>query len=150
MVTEFRKIFLDTAPLIYFLDEDVYFGKMTQDILFYFLQNNLDMITSTITCTEYLTYPYRTGNVEKINAFFDFLGDCEIPMHSISVEVAKKAAEIRGRYPHFKTMDCLQLAVACIYSCDMFLTNDNQLRQFKEVRCITVEELKKPFRELDL
>jgi predicted nucleic acid-binding protein len=75
--------------------------------------------------------------------FFEFLGDCEIPMHPISVEVAKKAAEIRGQYPHFKTMDCLQLAVACIYACDMFLTNDNQLRQFKEVRCITVEELKK-------
>jgi predicted nucleic acid-binding protein len=143
MVTEFRKIFLDTTPLIYFLDEDVHFGKMTQDILVYFLQNDLDMITSTITCTEYLTYPYRTGNVEKINAFFEFLGDCEIPMHPISVEVAKKAAEIRGQYPHFKTMDCLQLAVACIYGCDMFLTNDNQLRQFKEVRCITVEELKK-------
>jgi predicted nucleic acid-binding protein len=71
-VTEFRKIFLDTTPLIYFLDEDVHFGKMTQDILVYFLQNDLDMITSTITCTEYLTHPYRTGNVEKINVFLNF------------------------------------------------------------------------------
>jgi hypothetical protein len=34
MVTGCKKIFLDTAPLIYFLDEDVHFGKMTQDILF--------------------------------------------------------------------------------------------------------------------
>jgi predicted nucleic acid-binding protein len=139
-VTEFKKIFLDTTPLIYFLDDDVNFGKLTQNILSQFLQSDADMVTSTITCTEYLTYPYRTGNTEKINAFFEFLTDCEIHIQPISVDIAKKAAEIRGRYPHFKTMDCLQLATACIYGCDLFLTNDYQLRQFVEIKCVTVEE----------
>jgi predicted nucleic acid-binding protein len=145
-VIGFNKIFLDTTPLIYFLDEDVNFGKLTQNILSRFLQNDIDMITSTITCTEYLTYPYRTGNTEKINAFFEFLSDCEIPTYSINIDIAKKAAEIRGRYLNFKTMDCLQLATACIYGCDFFLTNDNQLRQFEEIQCVTVEEIGK---ELD-
>lgn len=28
-----------------------------------------------------------------------------------------------------------------ISKCDLFLTNDKQLRQFKEVKCITVDEL---------
>ncbi len=37
-------------------------------------------------------------------------------------------------------MDALQLAAACVLGCDLFLTNDKQLRQFKELRCITVEE----------
>ena len=37
-------------------------------------------------------------------------------------------------------MDALQLATACITGCDLFLTNDKQLRQFEEIRCITVEE----------
>jgi predicted nucleic acid-binding protein len=141
MVTGFKKVFLDTTPLIYFLDEDVNFGKMTQDILSEFLQGEVDMITSAITCTEYLTYPYKTGNIDKINAFFEFLNDCEIPAYSIDIEVARKAAEIRGRYSDFKTMDCLQLATACVYGCDLFLTNDNQLRQFEEIRCITVKEM---------
>lgn len=140
-MTGYKKIFLDTTPLIYFLDEDANFGKMTQDILSRFLQSDVDMVTSAITCTEYLTHPYRTGNTEKINAFFEFLTDCEIPIYPISVGIAKKAAEIRGRYSYFKTMDCLQLATACIYECDLFLTNDNQLRQFQEIRCATVEEI---------
>jgi predicted nucleic acid-binding protein len=141
-VTEFKKIFLDTTPLIYFLDDDENFGAITKDILSQFLKNDVDMITSTITCTEYLTYPYRTGNQEKIDAFFEFLEDCEIPTYPINVAVAKKAAEIRGRYSHFKTMDCLQLATACIYGCDLFLTNDNQLRQFEEIKCVTLKEVK--------
>lgn len=38
-------------------------------------------------------------------------------------------------------MDALQLAVACWKGCDLFLTNDKQLRQLKEVKCITVDEL---------
>lgn len=38
-------------------------------------------------------------------------------------------------------MDALQLAVACQSKCDLFLTNDKQLKQFKEITCITVDEL---------
>ena len=41
----------------------------------------------------------------------------------------------------FKTMDALQLSTACISGCDLFLTNDKQLKQFKEITCITVDEL---------
>ncbi len=37
-------------------------------------------------------------------------------------------------------MDSLQLAVAVLHDCDLFLTNDKQLKQFKEMSCITVEE----------
>ncbi len=38
-------------------------------------------------------------------------------------------------------MDALQLATACLSGCDLFLTNDKQLKQLKEINCITVEEL---------
>lgn len=38
-------------------------------------------------------------------------------------------------------MDALQIAAACLSRCDIFLTNDKRLKQFKEIKCITVEEL---------
>lgn len=38
-------------------------------------------------------------------------------------------------------MDALQLAVACLSKCDLVLTNDKQLKQFDEIKCLTVEEL---------
>ena len=39
-------------------------------------------------------------------------------------------------------MDALQLATAVQEDCDVFLTNDKQLCQFKEIKCITVEDWK--------
>ena len=65
----------------------------------------------------------------------------DIKIKSIDRKIAEKAAKIRAEYRFFKTMDALQLATACIAGCDLFLTNDKQLRQFGEIKCITVEEL---------
>lgn len=59
----------------------------------------------------------------------------------INQEIAKKAAQIRAEYKGLKAMDALQLAVACLSVCDLFLTNDKQLKQFKEIKCVTVNEL---------
>lgn len=139
-MTEYKKVFLDTTPIIYFLDEDINYAEKVERIFSEILESSKMIVTSTITCTEYLTYPYRTGNTEKVKVFFEFLTDCEIMIRSIDVEIAMKAAQIRAEYKDFKTMDCLQLATACIQGCDLFLTNDRQLRQFKEVKCVVVDE----------
>jgi len=139
-MTEFNKVFLDTTPLIYFLDNDVHYGEKTKRILEQILFAKKIVCSSTVTCSEYLVYPYRTGNVEKVDAFFEFITDCEIPLITINVEIAKKAASIRAEYKDFKAMDCLQLATAVYAGCDIFLTNDKRLRQFTELRCITIDE----------
>lgn len=141
-MTEFKKIFLDTTPIIYFLDADINYAEKVEFLFEKFIENKCPMATSTITCTEYLTYPYRTGNTEKINVFFEFLTDCNVQIHPIDISIAKKAAQIRARYKDFKTMDCLQLATACLQPCDLFLTNDKQLRQFDELKCMVIDDFK--------
>ena len=133
------KIFLDTAPFIYLLDNDENFGDKTSKILSSFVQKNHRLVSSVITCTEYLVVPYRTNNRPSINAFWELIDDCRVDLYPITQSVALKAAEIRSAYK-FKTMDSLQLAVACMEECDLFLTNDKQLRQFQEIRCVTIEE----------
>ncbi len=139
-MTEFNKVFLDTAPLIYFLDNDIHFCGKMREILVFILNSGQKLITSSVTCEEYLVYPYRTANQEKADVFFEFTDDCHIDIIPITVEIAKKAAAIRAHFPHFKGMDAMQLATAITAGCDMFLTNDKQLRQFSEIKCITVEE----------
>ena len=139
-MTEFHKVFLDTAPLIYFLDEDIRFGGKMRAILESILNSGKRLITSSVTCEEYLVYPYRTANQEKADVFFEFTDDCHIDIIPITVEIAKRAAAVRSRFPHFKGMDALQLAAAVTAGCDVFLTNDKQLRQFRDIHCITVEE----------
>ena len=138
-MTEFNKVFLDTAPLIYFLDEDSRYGDKMRRILESIIDTG-KIITSVITCDEYLVYPYRMKNQDKIDVFFEFTHDCGIDLIPISVAIAMKAASIRAKNEYFKPMDALQLAVAVESGCDIFLTNDRQLRQFDEITCITVEE----------
>ncbi|MCM1283798.1 MAG: PIN domain-containing protein [Muribaculaceae bacterium] len=116
---------------------DLFYSKMR---LFWKKYMDCDYITSAITVTEYLTYPYSQNDSKMIGDFYAFLLGMDIEISSIDREIAEKAAEIRAGYHGFKAMDALQLATACITGCDLFLTNDKQLRQFKEIRCITVAE----------
>ncbi len=139
-MTEYKKIFLDTAPFIYFLDQTPGFGDTALRVFESIVKNNKPIITSVITVEEYLVYPYQNNIPEKETAFFDFTGDLGINILPITLDIAKKAAMIRAKYKHFKAMDSLQLATAIESGCDLFLTNDNQLKQFSEIKCVTVED----------
>ena len=134
-----KKIFFDTAPIIYYLQEsDLYFNTMIS-----FLRQNRDgdYVTSAITATEYLTYPFRENDEKLINDFYSFIDDMEVEIKEIDMKIAVKAAQIRAEYKFFKPLDSLQLATACITGCDIFLTNDKQLKQFKEIKCVTMDDI---------
>lgn len=138
-MTDSKVIFIDTSPFIYYLQHsELYYSYMK---LFWERFADCDYLTSSVTIAEYLTYPYCHNDLKMIDAFYSFIGGMDIKIKSIDSEIADKAAKIRAEYKFFKTMDALQLATACITGCDLFLTNDKQLRQFREVKCITVEEL---------
>ena len=138
-MTDSKKIFLDTSPLIYYLQKnELYYPSM---VLFWDNYVEYDYVTSSITITEYLTYPYRYNDLRMINEFYSFIYGMDIQMKAIGEKIADKAAQIRAGYNIFKTMDALQLATACITGCELFLTNDKQLKQFREIRCITLDDL---------
>lgn len=63
-----------------------------------------------------------------------------IEVVNVDSEVAEQGAKLRGQYKNFKAMDALQIATAVISGCDMFFTNDKQLRQEKELPCLTLDE----------
>lgn len=70
--------------------------------------------------------------------FIEYLG---IEVADIDPVIAEKGAEIRGQYKNFKAMDALQIATAVVKKCDMFFTNDKQLRQEKELPCMTMADI---------
>ena len=73
--------------------------------------------------------------------FEKLLNTLGVSVAEINRDIAKKAAKIRAEYKMFKSMDALQLAAATLTGCDLFLTNDKQLKQFKEIKCMTVDEI---------
>lgn len=141
---DFKKVFVDTAPFIYFIEKDnnnpQYYDKV-KDFFKYGYENDLKFVTSVITMEEYFVFPYKTKEYSFIDMFNRLVEITDMEIVEINQEIAKKASQIRAEYKGFKAMDALQLAVACVMGCDLFLTNDKQLRQFKEIKCITVDEL---------
>ena len=68
-----NKIFVDTSPIIYLLDEKSPLRPKAEQLFSQFLNSQDKLVTSTITCMEYLVFPYRTNNELAINMFGNFL-----------------------------------------------------------------------------
>ncbi len=143
-MTGCKRVFVDTAPFIYFIEKNEnnpqYFNKVKRFFEDSY-NNDVTFISSVITMEEYLVFPYRKNEQCYIDMFEKLIRTLEVDIREINKETAIKASMIRAEYTAFKSMDSLQLATACLTGCDLFLTNDRQLRQFKEIRCITVDEL---------
>lgn len=140
-MTGYKRVFIDTAPFIYYLENSsLYFDKMMR-----FFQKcceeDIELVTSAITVEEYLVYPYSSGRQELIDNFDQFISFMKINIIPIDEEVAKQGARVRAKYKDFKAMDSLQIAAAVKSECDVFFTNDKQLRQEKELCCITMDDL---------
>ena len=138
---DFKRVYLDTAPIIYYLENStLYRGKM-KHFFEECLKRKIQVVTSVITVEEYLVFPYESGKMEFADNFRRFIDYMKIEVVVIDDETAERAAEIRGRFKQFKAMDSLQIAAAVVNRCDMFFTNDKQLRQETELPCMTMEDL---------
>ncbi len=73
--------------------------------------------------------------------FKRFLDYMNVEIIDINSDIAEFASNLRGQYKGFKAMDALQISSAIASECDMFFTNDRQLRQEKEIPCMTMEDL---------
>jgi predicted nucleic acid-binding protein len=50
------------------------------------------------------------------------------------------AGRLRGKYPVLRALDAIQLSVAIDVEVDVFLTNDNKLKQIKEVKILILKD----------
>ena len=126
-MTDFKRVFLDTAPIIYFLENSSLYMRAMGDFFAKCVKEHIQIVTSALTIEEYLVAPYSDGKMEYVDNFKRF--------------IPEQGAKIRGKYKGFKAMDALQIATAIVSGCDMFFTNDKQLRQEKELPCMTMEDI---------
>ncbi|MCM1192127.1 MAG: PIN domain-containing protein [Acetatifactor muris] len=141
-MTEFKKVFIDTAPLIYYLENNALYKDSIKNFFTRCFEKNIRIVTSAITVEEYLVFPYGSGKTELVDNFKRFIEYMNIKVIDIDSDIAEYGAKIRGQYKQFKAMDALQIAAAIVSGCDMFFTNDKQLRQEKELPCMTMDDLK--------
>jgi predicted nucleic acid-binding protein len=134
------KLFLDTAPVIYFVEANPNYLQVIESI-FDKIESGLAAITSPITLAECLVVPYRLGLTQLQQDFTDLIVDTDnITFTSIDDAMAKSAADIRARY-NLSLPDALQISVAINSGCDAFLTNDIKLKRLAELRVLVIDEL---------
>lgn len=141
---DYKSIFIDTSPFIYYIEKDENNPQYYDKIKYFFSEcynRNTKLVTSVITVEEYYVFPYRIGRMDYIAMFEKLINILDIDTAQIDAEISKKAAKIRAQYRYFKAMDAIQLSAACLRGCDLFLTNDKQLTQFKDIKCITIDDL---------
>ncbi len=138
---EFKRIYIDTSPYIYYLEKNPQYSDKVKNFFMQGYNTGKEFVTSTITVEEYAIVPYREKNKKLLDDFDRLLEDTGTDILDITKPIAKKAAEIRACYSKFKAMDALQLAAAVVSGCNVFLTNDKQLRQFMEIMVMTMDDL---------
>ena len=136
-----KSAFIDTAPIIYYIEAHPQFGPLAKEIVDSFRSGKLSALSSVITLVEVLPKPVESGNDELARKFSKFLKSGKnIKLLDISVEIAELAGNLRGRYPFLKAMDAIQIAASINAGAGAFITNDVKLRQIKELKIIILKD----------
>ncbi|PKP60835.1 MAG: PIN domain nuclease [Candidatus Altiarchaeales archaeon HGW-Altiarchaeales-1] len=114
VIGKHRRIMFDTAPIVYFIEENKDFSNITDEI-FKLINDSHGYyypFSSVITLIEVLTQPFKKSRMDLVKKYREFLLNASnFTIYSIDPIVAEKAAELRAQYA-IKTPDAIQLAVA--------------------------------------
>ncbi len=135
------KLFLDTAPVVYYVEEDTRYLALVDPIFDRLDAGTLVAVTSPVTLAECLVMPYRNNQVELQQIFSDLIvNGTNVLFASIDREMGRRAAELRAHY-NLSLTDAFQIAVALQSGCDAFLTNDVTLKRVSELSVVVLEEM---------
>ncbi len=134
-------VFLDTAPIIYYIEAHPEYGHISQEIVNYFLSEKLTAFTSVITLIEVLSKPMEMKNAKLASKFADFLKHGKnINLIDIDSNIAESASKLKGKYKKLRTLDAIQIASAMEVGAEIFITNDRDLRDVKEIKVLVLKE----------
>jgi len=140
-LTRINSIFIDTAPIIYYIEAHPQFGPLAKEVVSAFQSGNLNAYSSVITLVEVLPKPIERGDEKLARKFAEFLKHGRnLTMIEISEGTAEAAGKLRGHYPFLKTVDAIQLAAALDVEAGAFLTNDAKLQQFNELKVLILKD----------
>lgn len=136
-----KTIFLDTAPLIYFIEGHSAYQPVLSNLFNFNDKGGFSFVTSSVTLLEVLVKPLREGQKVIAEQYRDILTTAPgIELFDVTSAIAEQAALLRAKY-NIRTPDAIQLATCIEVGADYFLTNDNRLKAVSETKVIAVGEL---------
>ncbi len=132
------RIFLDTAPLIYLLEDHPEFCHRVSDFLADAWQEDSLFQTSVLTFSEYCVQPLRKNQLHLLQEMEEWLINFDVTVLPVTRPIALAAARLRAKYNFLQGVDALQLAAAQEVQADIFYTNDRKLQRVEEIRVVLV------------
>jgi predicted nucleic acid-binding protein len=137
-----RRLFLDTAPMIYYVEGNQRYLPRLEPIFESFDAGTVRAVTSPVTLSECLVLPYRLQDAALQRLFVRQIVDQSLFV-PVDQPVAQIAAQLRSEH-NLNLLDAFQLAVAQASQCEAFLTNDLALKRVAGLRIIVLDELERP------
>jgi len=140
-IAQINTIFIDTAPIIYYIEAHPQFGPLVKNIIDALQTGKFIAFSSVVTLTEVLPKPIEAGDEKLARRFAEFLKfGRNINLIEISESIADKAGRLRGKYSNLRTIDALQISAALDIDADLFLTNDATLKKIKEINVLVLKD----------
>ncbi len=136
-----KHIGLDSMCFIYHLSKNPKYSPLTKIVFSLLEEKKISAVTSMITATEVFVQAERSQNkliLLEYDKFFHAFPN--LVLSPIDWYVGRLAARLRAKYSALKTPDALQIASAILNDCKGFITNDNKLKQVKEIKVLTFDE----------
>ncbi len=133
---------LDTAPLIYFIEQNPNYLEMMRLFFRAFDRGDFRMVTSTVTLVEVLVHPLRQRNTILAQEYREILLNQEcLTVVELTPDIAEKAAQLRATY-NLRSPDAIQMATAIREGASFFLTNDARLPSLPGLTVLVLENLR--------
>ncbi len=140
-LSDVTRIGLDTAPVIYFIEEHPTYLPIVAPLFAQIDAGIFAGFTSTITVAEVSVMPLRANRPDLQSQYLDLLlHSANFETKPVDAALAQAGASLRARY-NIRLPDALQIAAALATGCEAFLTNDGGLKRVSEIKVLVVSEL---------
>lgn len=133
------RLFLDTAPVIYFVERNPSFVDRV-DSIFERFESEIIPVVGSVTVAECLVGALQMSLTDLEQAYMAIFGSDDVLFVENTLTISQEAARVRVQY-NLQLPDALQIAAAMGSGCQAFLTNDAQLKRIAELDILLVSEL---------
>ncbi len=133
---------LDTAPLIYFIEENPNYTSIVDPFFEALERREFRVVTSTITLLEVLVNPIKKNDAQTATKYRNILLKTrDLSLISLAQSIAEEAARLRAVYK-LHIADAIEIATALNSKADFFLTNDKRLAIVSDLEILVLDDLK--------
>ncbi len=130
------RVFYDSVIVIYLIEQDPLFAASVLVALDQLGPHTI--ISSELVRMETLVIPIRNGDFNRVRSFEDFFAQQVAEFVPLDRAVMDQAIQFRAARKGYRSPDALCLASALVSGCDCFVTNDHRLRNFPNMRIVSI------------